>query len=228
MMIPSRFVVIVFSSDEGYRPGMDHSAGHELRRRIWFLLLLLPQCREAPRSDGQAARKAQARASASAEPARVRRPAPVGAFDCRELRPVPKTEGALVPETVELTPPGSGKTVFFSNTGEHVSFDRQDFLKAAECLKLPEAVRYLEEETGQAAESPILDAFQLSYVAAAMLDAGRAGVRLVEESGFRKSILRDGWASDGCQGRCRAFGRMYRLSADDRVAFLKVADTPKD
>lgn len=105
-----------------------------------------------------------------------------------------------------------------------VTFDREDFLKAARCLELPQAVDYLERETGHAPESPIMDAFALSYVAAAMLDAGRASVRLQTETTPRTSILRDGWAADGCGGRCRSFGRLYRLSEDDPSFFLRVTD----
>ena len=132
----------------------------------------------------------------------------------------------MVPEIIELVPPGAGTTVFFFKTGERVTFERDTFLKAARCLQLKQAIRYLEEETGVAPESPIIDAFQLSYVAAALLDAGRAGVRLEGESGWRKSILRDGWAADGCKGHCRSFGRMYRLSEDDPWSFHRVTDTP--
>jgi hypothetical protein len=105
-----------------------------------------------------------------------------------------------------------------------VAFNRDDFLKAARCMKLEKAIRYVEQETGQAPESALMDAFQLSYVAAALLDAGRASVRLEEESGSRKSIVRDGWAADGCGGRCRSFGRLYRLSDDDSSFFLRITD----
>src|SRR5262245_53243721 len=54
---------------------------------------------------------------ASVEPVRVRRPAPSGDFDCRELRSVPNTENAVPPETIELHPPGAGKSVFTAKTG---------------------------------------------------------------------------------------------------------------
>jgi hypothetical protein len=194
--------------------------------RFCILLLLPLACREQAPAERRA--PGAARAGASAEPARIRRPAPAGAFDCAELRPAPKTENALIPETIDLVPPAAGKKVFFSKTGEFVAFDREEFLKAARCLKLPKAIRYLEEETGREQESPLMDAFQLSYVAAALLDVGRAGVRLVEESEWRKSIVRDGWAADACAGRCRAFGRMYRLSPDDSSAFLRVTDDGRD
>jgi hypothetical protein len=40
----------------------------------------------------------------------------------------------------------------------------------------------------------------------------------------RKSIARDGWAANGCAGRCRSFGRLYRLSDDDSSFFLRVTD----
>jgi hypothetical protein len=133
-----------------------------------------------------------------------------------------------MPETIELSPPGAGKRVFTAKTGVVVAFDREDFLKAARCLKFEKAIRYIEEETGVAEESAIMDAFQLSYVAAALLDVGRAGVRLEEESAPRKSIVRDGWAADGCAGRCRSFGRLYRLSDDDSSFFLRITDQTRN
>ncbi len=105
-------------------------------------------------------------------------------------------------------------------------FEREAFLAAARCMKLEKAIRFIEEETGQEQESPVMDAFQLSYVAAALLDAGRGGVRLEDESEWRKSIVRDGWAADGCAGHCRSFGRLYRLSEDDPSFFLRVSDAP--
>ena len=187
---------------------------------IFFVLLLACQERTPPdpRTTGQAS------ARASAEPVRAHRPAPSGDFDCRELRPAPTAENAVAPETIDLHPPGAGKNVFTAKTGVVVAFNRDDFLKAARCMKLEKAIRYVEQETGQAPESALMDAFQLSYVAAALLDAGRASVRLEEESGSRKSIVRDGWAADGCGGRCRSFGRLYRLSDDDSSFFLRITD----
>jgi len=187
---------------------------------IFFVLGLA--CREQTPPDPRPTR--QVDAVASAPPARVRRPAPTGEFDCRELRPAPKAENTLVPETIDLLPPGTGKRVFFSKKGEVVTFDREAFLKAARCLKLEQAIRFIEEETGREQESPIIDAFQLSYVVAALLDAGRAGVRLVDESESRRSIVRDDWAADGCAGHCRSFGRIYRLSADDSTFFFRITD----
>jgi hypothetical protein len=140
------------------------------------------------------------------------------------LRNAPLAENAVKPETIELRPPGPGTTVFTAKTDVVVTFNRDDFLKAARCMKLEKAVRYVEEESGRAPESPLMDAFQLSYVVAAMLDAGRASVRLEHERESRQSIVRDGWAEDGCGGRCRSFGRRYRLSDDDRLHFLQVTD----
>jgi hypothetical protein len=64
----------------------------------------------------------------------------------------------------------------------------------------------------------------MSYVVAALLDAGRAGVRLESEPDLRKTIVRDGWAEDGCGGHCRSSGRLYRLSEDDPAFFLRITD----
>lgn len=194
------------------------------------MFLVLPlACREKSAPEQRAGQvEARSQPRASAEPVRVRRLAPSGAFDCRELRPAPTAESNVVPETIELVPPRAGKTVFFSKTGERVSFDREEFLQAARCLKLEKAIRFVEEETGREQESYIGDTFQLSYVAAALLDAGRAGVRLEEESEWRKTIVRDRWSDDGCAGRCRSFGRLYRLTADDPAFFLRVSDHRRD
>jgi hypothetical protein len=142
------------------------------------------------------------------------------------LRPAP-AETAVLPESIELRPPGPGKKVFTSKMGVFVTFNRDEFLKAARCLGYEQAIRYIEQDTGFAEQTAIMDAFQLSYVAAALLDAGRAGVRLEEEAAFRKSIVRDGWAADGCTGRCRSFGRLYRLSADESSFVLRITDHTK-
>jgi hypothetical protein len=158
----------------------------------------------------------------------VRRPAPSGPFDCRELRPAPTKETPVGAETIELRSPGPGKSVFIAKTGVVVTFHREEFLQAARCLKLEKALHWAELETGQTEASPIIDAFQLSYVAAALLDAGRAGVKLEDESRSRPSIVRDGWSGEGCGGRCRAFGRLYRLSDDDPSFFLRITDHTKD
>jgi len=109
-----------------------------------------------------------------------------------------------------------------------VTFDREEFLKAARCLKLDKAIDYVEKETGRSEESALMDAFDLSYVVAALLDAGRGGIRLEEESAPRKSIVRDGWAADGCNGRCRSSGRLYRLSEDDASFFLRITDRTRN
>ena len=127
-------------------------------------------------------------------------------------------------ETIELAPPRGEKKLVLSKVGVVVTFGRDDFLKAARCLKFEQAVRYVEQELGQRQEMPLYDAFQLSFVVAAMLDTGRASVRLDEEKELRKSIVRDGWAEDGCGGRCRSLGRLYRLSEDDASFFHRITD----
>jgi hypothetical protein len=144
------------------------------------------------------------------------------------LRPAPQSETSFSRETIELVPPGAGKRVFFSKTGVVVTFDREEFLKAARCLKLEKAVDYVEKETGRAEQSALMDAFELSYVVAALLDAGRGGVRPEDEPVPRKTIVRDGWAADGCNGRCRSFGRLYRLSEDDPSFFLRITDQTRE
>ena len=190
------------------------------------VVVLLLACREQSSPEQRTSSQAEARASAA--PLRARRPAPAGAFDCRELRPTPKTEASVLPESIELVPPGAGKRVFFSKTGVVVTFDREEFLKAARCLKLEKAIRYVEQETGREEESALMDAFELSYVVAALLDAGHGGVRVEDESVPRKSIARDGWAANGCNGHCRSFGRLYRLSEDDSSFFLRITDETRN
>ncbi len=162
------------------------------------------------------------------EPVRTRRPAPSGELRCEELRPTPDDERLLVPETIELRPPSAGKKIVMAKTEVIVTFSRDDYLKTARCLKLDRAAQYIVEETGYAEETPMYDAFQLSYVAAALLDAGRAGVRLRDENESRKSIVRDGWAADGCRGRCRSFGRLYRLSEQEALFFLRITDKTRN
>lgn len=111
-----------------------------------------------------------------------------------------------------------------SKVGVVVTFDRDAFLTAARCLKLDEALRYIQEETGRTPQTYLYDAFQLSFVAAALLDAGRASVRREEEKALQKTIVRDPWAENGCDGRCRSSGRLYRVSEDDPSFFLRITD----
>jgi hypothetical protein len=164
------------------------------------------------------------------EPVRSRRPAPDRGRElrCEDLRPTPEEEQSLVPETIELLPPPAGKKIVMAKTEVIVTFSRDEYLKTARCLKLHRAAQYIEEETGYAEETPMYDAFQLSYVAAALLDAGRAGVRLRDETESRQSIVRDGWAADGCRGRCRSFGRLYRLSEHAPSFFLRITDKTRN
>jgi hypothetical protein len=193
-----------------------------------LLVALSSACRRETAPDPGASSQAQAFASAASAPARVRRPRPAGAFGCQELRPQPEAEAELSAETIELDSPKAGKKLVLSKTGVVVTFDRDEFLAAARCLKFDKAVDYLERETGFMPESPLMDAFQLSYVAAAMLDAGRASVRSEDEMAPRASIARDGWATNGCGGRCRSFGRLYRLSEDSPSFFLRITDNTRD
>lgn len=137
--------------------------------------------------------------------------------------------GVLQPaRTVQLRPlDPAKKTIVLSKTGVVVTFSRDEFLTAAHCLGLERAVAYVEREM-QADESPLRDAFQLSYVAAALLDAGRVGVRLEDEKVSRTTIVRDSWSEEGCAGQCRAFGRVFRLSESDPSFFFRVTDKRED
>lgn len=163
-------------------------------------------------------------APAVTQPARVYRPAPTGEFSCEEVRSLPDAEATAAPETIELREPRTDKTLVLSKTGVIVTFERDAFLNAARCLKLDEALRYIQAETGRTPQTYLYDAFQLSFVAAALLDAGRASVRLEDQKAFQKTIARDAWAEDGCDGRCRSFGRLYRVSEDDPSFFLRITD----
>src|SRR5262245_56754714 len=96
-----------------------------------FLVLLLA-CRDSAPPERRSS--APLPAQASSAPARALRPAPSGNFDCQELRSAP-AENAVVPEAIELRPPGAGKRVFTSKMGVFVTFNRDEFLKAARCLK---------------------------------------------------------------------------------------------
>jgi hypothetical protein len=161
-------------------------------------------------------------------PVRVQRPTPIAEFNCEELRPLQTAEARSRAEIIGLRPPPIGKKIVISKVGVIVTFDRGEFLKAARCLQFEKAVAYVERETGFTEESPIMDAFQSSYVAAALLDAGRAGVRKSDEAKSRPAIVRDPWTADGCNGHCRSSGRLYRLSEDDAGFFLRITDATKD
>jgi hypothetical protein len=200
----------------GFRAG-----GRELVRYVAVALALCAvlACRQKEASTDERPSLAE-QPSVSAPPARQRRTAPTAVFSCSELRPI----GGMAPsETIELAPPRGEKQLVLSKTGVVVSFGRDEALAAARCLNLGQAVRYIEQETGEVAESPLMDAFQLSYVAAALLDAGRASARRWNEAKPSPSVVRDAWSADGCAGRCRSSGRLYRL-AEGEPFFLRITD----
>lgn len=196
-------------------------------RRIWpklafGLFALLGACTKTE-SDAQPA-------SSAAVPRA--RPAPrgstaasvAGPFGCHMLRPKAEWE-PQGRETIRLRPPDPAeKAIVLNKTGVIARFSRNDFLIAARCLNLKQAVANLESETGHTNESPLRDAFGLSYVAAALLDIGRVGVRLRTETEFRPTLVREAWVRDGCSGACRGFGRAYRLAEPDPFPFFNVSD----
>jgi len=193
------------------------------------LTSVLPACFE--RSPSQEDTPTASKAASSVASTSAVRPAPGAAhrgtseFGCDDLRPLTDPQRAWSAETIRLnTPLAMAKKIVLAKTGVIVSFNRDDFLVAARCLKLDKALEYTERETGQAHESPLRDAFQLTYVAAALLDAGRASVRLEDEDELHSSIVREWWSEEGCAGRCRSYGRIYRLSASDPSFFLRVTD----
>jgi hypothetical protein len=131
--------------------------------------------------------------------------------------------------TIELRPPDPAKkTIVLDKTGVVVTFSRSEFLATAHCLKLNQAVQYVERDMGDAQASPLRDAFRLSYVAAALLDTGRVGVKLKNEKEPRTTIVRESWSDESCAGKCTAFGRIYRLSESDPLFFFRVIDKRED
>jgi hypothetical protein len=143
---------------------------------------------------------------------------------CQDLRARSVEARPQIAESIKLHPPTAEKKIVLAKTGVIVRFSRDDFLTAAGCLELKQAVQYIEKETGFERESPLRDAFQLSYVAAALLDVGRADVRLKQETAPRPSIVREAWSADGCAGACRSYGRVYRLREADPSFFFRVTD----
>jgi hypothetical protein len=96
-------------------------------------------------------------------------------LECKHLRPA-KVVGSE--EIIELQTPRAGEKIVLKKTGVIVEFSREEFRRSAECLGYTESVHWVDTETGGTPESPLRDAFQLSYVAASLLDVGRASVRL--------------------------------------------------
>jgi hypothetical protein len=149
---------------------------------------------------------------------------PLGAgesVECKHLRPA---DVASSEEIIELQTPRAGEKIVLKKTGVIVEFSREEFRRSAECLGYTESVHWVDTETGGTPESPLRDAFQLSYVAAALLDVGRASVRLQEETDWRTSIVRGPWSAVGCAGQCRSSGRIYRLTPGASSFFLRVSD----
>lgn len=149
-----------------------------------------------------------------------------GTLRCEHL-PSGPAKGAG-PATIELHGPEDAENIVLSKTGVVVRFSRTDFITVATCRKHDEALKYIHAETGGRAEAPLRDAYQLSYIAATLLDLGRASVKLRNEKQFRPTILREPWSAPGCAGSCRSTGRLYKLSAADPLFFLRVTDETAD
>lgn len=146
-----------------------------------------------------------------------------GRFGCHTLLPKARRT-PRGPETIRLQPPDPAeKTIVLNKTGVIGTFSRDEFLVTARCLGLQQAVNNLEAETGYTKESPLRDAFGLSYVAAALLDVGRVGIRLKTETEPRRTIVRDAWSPDRCTGKCPV-GRVYQLTEADPFPFFRVVD----
>lgn len=168
---------------------------------------------------------ASARAQAMAPPAIAS--VPTGKLECRHLVAPEVGEGQV--RTIRLRPPDPAmKTIVLDKTGVVVTFNREEFLTTARCMGLKKAVTYVQRDMGDAQQSPLRDAFQLSYVAAALLDTGRVGVRLRNEKKSRATIVRESWSEESCAGQCRAFGRIFRLSEGDPSFFFRVVDKRED
>ena len=152
--------------------------------------------------------------------------AAAGRFGCHAL--LPKSRLApRGPETIRLQPPDPNeKAIVLNKTGVIGRFSRDEFLTTARCLGLKQAVMNLESETGHTKESPLRDAFGLSYVAAALLDVGRADIRVEAETEPRRTIVRDAWSQENCAENC-AVGRVYQLTEADSLPFFRVADGPE-
>lgn len=188
-------------------------------------VLLLACSKESSRAEQEAAPSASPKSSG---PPAVATLVSGEKFGCQHLR----TQEASLGEparTIRLRPPDlDGKTIVLDKTGVVAIFSRDEFLTTARCLGLKKAVAYVERETGYTQQSPLRDAFQLSYVAAALLDVGRVAVRLRDEEKSRSTIVRESWSSESCAGQCRAVGRIYRLSKSDPAFFFQVVDRRED
>jgi hypothetical protein len=173
---------------------------------------------DASRAQSKGARENAGTGASQAGPASPAQGSPL----CGELSRADQESSSE--KVISLRPPGSGKAMVLSKTGVIVRFNREDFLAAARCLGLDKARSYIETQTGATQESPLRDAFQLSYVAAALLDVGRASVRRKDDDTQQTSIVREPWAAEGCAGACRSSGRLYRVSKGDTGFFFRITD----
>jgi hypothetical protein len=189
-----------------------------------FAASVLLACQERPLAEQVSAPASEALTTAKAPQPPIAVTATPGGLSCAALRPLATPGQPEAMDTIRLTPPKAEQRLVLSKTGVVVTFSREDCLVAARCLNLKQAIEHLEQQTGQAPEMPLFDAFQLSYVAAALLDLGRASVRLEEETQPRTTIVRGPWSAEGCRGRCISTGRIYRLTEADSSFFLRVTD----
>ena len=200
------------------------SSSQPRRSLVPVVLSLLVGCsKESSEAHGAASARPQASIPRAAAPL-----VPGEKFGCQHLGAQEASQGQP-PRTIKLRPPDlNAKTIVLDKTGVVATFSREEFLTTARCLGLTKAVTYVERDMVDAQQSPLRDAFQLSYVAAALLDAGRVAVRLRDEEKSRSRIVRESWSAESCAGQCRAFGRIYRLSESDASFFFQVVDKRED
>ncbi len=137
-----------------------------------------------------------------------------------------RDEELWVPRTVTLQPPREERTVILREKGVTMAFGYGAFLGMARCGRSETTVDFLASrpEMERLVVISAAEDKRAHWVAAALLDQGRARVRDERTKRDATSIVRQRWISQGCRGGCRQFGREYRLQVPGEV-FLQITDT---
>lgn len=163
--------------------------------------------------------------SPSSAPAASVTPAPEPDPPCPEFEDRPKWGHGAEQVTILLSTPVEARTVELRATGALLTFGFREFLRAAECLKQKHVADYLRSRPRSEQVVNITDREDAQFLvpAAALIDAGRAGVVALGSGARAATVVKSFWTWMGCAGGCRHMGREYRLSVPGEV-FFKITD----
>jgi hypothetical protein len=163
-----------------------------------------------------------------------------GAAESAEAQAGPATiveEGSCTDDSyckvIRLQAPAEGRMVTLRAEGATLTFSFGDFLLAARERDEREVVAFLDGRPSGENPVPLAAATQfpaynrVQFIAAALLEEGKARVRDHVEDRDVESIVWETWDWMGCGGGCRQSGREFRLRIPGDV-FFRVTDEYDD